>query len=65
MSRIGNSTPGSWYDQPEKPFVMPTQAEIEAADEAHDMERANRSTVPLLFVALVFYLGMALYLIFS
>lgn len=59
MNAPTRTRPGHWANQ--KPFVMPTAEEIAAADERHDMARANRATVPLLVLSFVIALALVVW----
>lgn len=63
MNAPNRTRAGHWSDQ--KPFVMPTAEEIAAADERHDMARANRAIVPLAVIALVLFVALVVWLVRS
>lgn len=59
MNTVRRTHQGHWAQQ--KPFVMPTAEEIAAADEKHDMARANRATVPLLVLSFLIALALVVW----
>ena len=61
MNTPTRTRPGHWAEQ--KPFVEPTRDEIAAADERHDIKRAN-SWMPFLLPLVPLLIAVAVHLYF-